>query len=504
MYKLLIVDDEKMVREGLQDIIAYLNIDGIGPLLCAGDGAEALRVMEAEEPPILLTDLNMPVMGGLDLIRELRDRHLVVKIIVISGYDDFHLVKESFKLGVRDYLLKPVHSGDLAEVLNKTVQELRQEKQQDMAGQLHQKLALLEKASRSLNPLLQSAPHDNEAIRSALDELGYSFPHSATVAAILSVSKPASHEPSGIGSLERKLLATEWEQSGLLLYPFYNRHNDLVMWINFNDQICNVDNIRELLESFLADSSGAAAAVSVCTMEGGLSQVYQSALSVLQYKLIAPRQRIILHEDTLNKEDISIKAEHLKTLVEMIDMGRREQVLPLIQTYFGEETLKKSSMESIRHNYDMIMQTIGWIPGQKRDFASFDQSETLRLYLKSCMLQMIEARGSLIRSNDVVDIAKKYVQEQLLSGVNMAFIANYCNMSYNYFSKVFKESTGVSFQDYVTMKRMEYARSALTGINVKIHDVAETLGYSNPKNFTRVFKSYFGVSPKEFQIRERQ
>jgi YesN/AraC family two-component response regulator len=427
----------------------------------------------------------------------------VVKIIVISGYDDFHLVKESFKLGVRDYLLKPVHSGDLAEVLNKTVQELQQEKQQDMAGQLHKKLALLEKASRSLNPLLQSAPHDNEAIRSALDELGYSFPHSATVAAILSVSNPASHEPSGIGSLERKLLAIEWGQPGLLLYPFYNRHNDLVMWINYNDQICDKDNIRKLLESLLADTSGAAA-LSAPHIDGGLSQVYLSALAVLQYKLIAPRQRIILHEDTLNKVDISIKAEHLKTLVEMIDMGRREQVLPLIQTYFGEETLKKSSMESIRHNYDMIMQTIGWIPGQKRDFASFDQSETLRLYLKSCMLQMIEARGSLIRSNDVVDIAKKYVQEQLLSGVNMAFIANYCNMSYNYFSKVFKESTGVSFQDYVTMKRMEYARSALTGINVKIHDVAEALGYSNPKNFTRVFKSYFGVSPKEFQIRERQ
>jgi YesN/AraC family two-component response regulator len=503
MYKLLIVDDEKMVREGLQDIIAYLNIDGISPLLTAGDGAEALKVMEAEEPPILLTDLNMPVMGGLDLIRTLRDRHQVVKIIVISGYDDFHLVKESFKLGVRDYLLKPVHSGDLAEVLNKTVQELQQEKQQDMAGQLHKKLALLEKASRSLNPLLQSAPHDNEAIRSALDELGYSFPHSATVAAILSVSNPASHEPSGIGSLERKLLAIEWGQPGLLLYPFYNRHNDLVMWINYNDQICDKDNIRKLLESLLADTSGAAA-LSAPHIDGGLSQVYLSALAVLQYKLIAPRQRIILHEDTLNKVDISIKAEHLKTLVEMIDMGRREQVLPLIQTYFGEETLKKSSMESIRHNYDMIMQTIGWIPGQKRDFASFDQSETLRLYLKSCMLQMIEARGSLIRSNDVVDIAKKYVQEQLLSGVNMAFIANYCNMSYNYFSKVFKESTGVSFQDYVTMKRMEYARSALTGINVKIHDVAEALGYSNPKNFTRVFKSYFGVSPKEFQIRERQ
>lgn len=134
MYKLLIVDDEKMVREGLQDIIEYLKVPQIGPLLTARDGADALEVIAREEPPIVLTDLNMPGMGGLEMLRTLRERHQRHKIIVISGYDDFHLVKESFKLGVRDYLLKPVHSGDLAEVLNKTVHELQQEQQQDLEG----------------------------------------------------------------------------------------------------------------------------------------------------------------------------------------------------------------------------------------------------------------------------------------------------------------------------------------------------------------------------------
>ncbi|WP_339312745.1 response regulator [Paenibacillus sp. FSL M7-0896] len=521
MYKLLIVDDEKMVREGLQDIIEYLKVPQIGPLLTARDGADALEVIAREEPPIVLTDLNMPGMGGLEMLRTLRERHQRHKIIVISGYDDFHLVKESFKLGVRDYLLKPVHSGDLAEVLNKTVHELQHEQQQDLEGHSEQKLALLEKASRGMNQVLHTAPDDHDAIQAVLGELGCRFPHPVTAAAIVSVSQPAPHEPSAGGNWEHILLAADWEQPHLSLLPFYNRHNDLVLWLNYDDQMYDDGGIRKLLQPFLADGSAAVAvgaavhcapgavqpAAAGATESGsrtsGLAFAYQSALDTLQYKLTASRHSLIVYEDTLNKEDTRIKPEHLRTLVELIDMGRREQVLPLIQHYFNEEALKSSSMSSIRHNYEIILHTIGWLPGQKRDLSTFERSEALRLYLKSCILHMIEARASLAHSGDVVEIAKTYVQEQLLNGINMAFIANYCNMSYNYFSKMFKDSTGVNFQDYVTMKRMEYARQALSGLNVKIHTVSEQLGYSNPKNFSRVFKSYFGVSPKEYQKHSR-
>lgn len=106
MYKLLIVDDEEMVREGLRDIITYLQIQHIDQILTAKDGAEALSIIVSETPQIILTDLNMPVMDGIDMIKQLGEKH-PHKVIVISGHDDFHRVKESFKLGVRDYLLKP-------------------------------------------------------------------------------------------------------------------------------------------------------------------------------------------------------------------------------------------------------------------------------------------------------------------------------------------------------------------------------------------------------------
>jgi len=117
MYKLLIVDDEEMVREGLRDIITYLEIQHIDQILTAKDGAEALSIIATEKPQILLTDLNMPVLGGIEMIKKLGNKH-PCKVIVISGYDDFHLVKESFKLGVHDYLLKPAHSEDLLEAQN--------------------------------------------------------------------------------------------------------------------------------------------------------------------------------------------------------------------------------------------------------------------------------------------------------------------------------------------------------------------------------------------------
>lgn len=502
MYKLLIVDDEQMVREGLQAIVEYLNLPLIGELLTARDGAEALEVIAAEEPALVLTDLNMPGMDGLELIRRLEENRRR-KIIVISGYDDFHLVKESFKLGVQDYLLKPVHSGDLAEALNKMVNALQQEERQDLEGHAEKKLADLEKASRSLNQVLQAPSPDNDAIKTVLEELGEPLCRSHTAVAIASVLQTGSHGSTRSGNWETVLLeADAGSRSGIALYPFYNRNNDLVLWLNYESETIGASDIRNMLQPFLADGTGAPAVVAVGVLSLGndrLAEAYQSALEVLRYKLVAGRQALIMHGDMEPKEDIRVRPEHLKALVEMIDMGRREGVLPLIQTYFGEETLRKSRIESIRHNYDMILQTIGWMANQKRDFHTFERSEGLRLYLKSCMLQMIEARESVIRGSDVVEISKKYVQDHLLKGINMAFIANYCNMSYNYFSKIFKESTGVSFQDYVTARRMEYAKRALTGINVKIHEVAEQLGYSNPKNFTRVFKNHFGVSPKEFQ-----
>ncbi|GAA0135141.1 hypothetical protein YSY43_19810 [Paenibacillus sp. YSY-4.3] len=501
MYKLLIVDDEEIVREGLCDIIAYLQVRHIGQILMAKDGADALSIIHAENPQIILTDLNMPVLGGIEMIKQLQGKH-GHRIIVVSGYDDFHLVKESFKLGVRDYLLKPAHSEELLEVLDKIVRELRQEEQQYQKGESEKMLTQMERVSRSMNWGIQYAEQDEHALERVFAELGFSLPYPDTAAAILSPMHSASHAESLGADWDALLTKPDTGRFPMKLYAFYNRQNDLVIWINYERQTDGLSAVKEILEQFLRSNPELPIVIAVgktVSAATELAQAYRSALEVLSYKLTAGPRSILLHDDILTREDYRISPADLRILAEMIDMCRKDQVLPYIQKYFNDESLRRSTLDSIQSNYDAILQAVSWVPRQKQDFSAFEQSEQLRLYLISRILQTIEARQSLIRSYDMVEIAKKYVDEQLLGEINMAVIANHCNVSYAYFSKLFKESTGVNFQDYVTMKRMDYAKQALNGINVKIYDVASALGYSNPKNFTRVFKNYCGMSPKEYQ-----
>lgn len=497
MYKLLIVDDEEIVREGLRDIVAYLQIQPIEQILTAKDGADALSMIERENPQIILTDLNMPVLDGIEMIQRLQGKH-GHKIIVISGYDDFHLVKESFKLGVRDYLLKPAHSEELLEVLDKMVRELQQEEQQYKKGESEKKLTQMERISRSMNWAIQ----DEHTLERVFAELGFSLPYPNTTAAILSpIHSTSNAETLGV-HWDTILTIPDSDRLFMKLYSFYNRQNDLVIWINYDGQQHDISAVKQILEQFLGSNPELPIVIAVgktVSAPTELTQAYRSAIEVLSYKLTTDPQSILLHDDILTKEDRRVAPADLRILAEMIDMGRKDQVLPYIQKYFNDESLKRSTLDSIQINYDAILHTISWAPHQKQEFSTFEQSEQLRLYLISRILQTIEARQSLIRSYDMVEIAKKYVDQQLLGEINMAVIANYCNVSYTYFSKMFKESTGVNFQDYVTMKRMDYAKQALNGINVKIYDVASALGYSNPKNFTRVFKNYCGMSPKEYQ-----
>ena len=119
MYKLLIVDDEKQAREGIKRLLSW---EDYGIIICgeATNGQEALKIMEEQNPDILLLDIQMPVMSGLELAKRIHDSNLDCKFIVLSGYDDFELVRKAMKYGAVDYLLKP--SGK--EEIIRTIEEL--------------------------------------------------------------------------------------------------------------------------------------------------------------------------------------------------------------------------------------------------------------------------------------------------------------------------------------------------------------------------------------------
>lgn len=487
-----------MVRDGLCDIIEYLNIESVSSIHTAIDGNDALDKIKLYEPDIVITDLNMPNMDGLTLIQHIVAHSLKIKLIVISGYDEFHMVKESFKLGITDYLLKPVHTEELRKALLNSITSLQEDKLKQTLGEVEKSQAWIEHASRQLNMLLANHDADAAQYEAMFENEGIVMPYDQVMVAIITVLEKQSESVSWQMKLAIDMVNDSYADGEFKIYPLFNMANDLVLWISYNklpDMKAFVQHIKaQYSKSMFIVACGRAYA-----MKGYLKEAYQSSYEVLRYKVVS-RAFSILDESIYTKRNMHhMDATDIKRLVHMVEYGQKDEVQGFIQHYFNDERLGTYTFEAIEEMYETIMRIIQWLPSKKRSIYSFDQPEQLRIYLKACIFQTIEARKEILSSHNMVEVAKRYVQEHLLDEINMAVVANYCNVSYHHFSKLFKEGVGINFQDYVTQSRMEYAKRALEGLNVKIIDVASQLGYNNPKNFTRVFKNYFGITPRDYQ-----
>ncbi len=129
MYKALIVDDEQMIRMGIKEGIAWENL-GVGEVYTAASAREALRIIEEKHPELMITDISMSEMTGLDLIREIRRRKLDMRILVLTGYDSFNFARQCLRMQVQNFLLKPVDEDELSDNIRQQVEYLEQARRQ--------------------------------------------------------------------------------------------------------------------------------------------------------------------------------------------------------------------------------------------------------------------------------------------------------------------------------------------------------------------------------------
>lgn len=498
MIRILVVDDEEMVRDGLCDIIEYLGLDSAITIDTAIDGEDALQKIHAEQPDIVITDLNMPKMDGLALIHHIVSQLSKIKVIVISGYDEFHLVKESFKLGVTDYLLKPVHTEELREALMNSIDSLEEEQRKQTLGKAGQCQSWIEKSSQELNFILDQMETEEIQFHHLFEKQDILFPHSKLMVLIITVLERHAESVSWQMKLAVDLMNEYPVERDTTMYPLFNHNHDLVLWINFNGKP-DLKTLLYRIKSQYSDTMFIVSCGQVVDSIGHIQEAYRTSYEVSKYKVVS-RAFTILDESVYEqRKQVIMEADDLKWLVEIIDLSKVDEVQPFINRYFHDDRLKQYTFESLENMYATVMQIIQWLPSKRKNFYSFEQPEQLRIYLKTCIFQTIDARRELLSSSNIVEVAKRYVHEHLLDEINMAVVANYCNVNYHHFSKLFKEAIGINFQDYITQCRMEYAKKALQGLNIRINEVASQLGYSNPKNFTRVFKNYYGTTPKSYQ-----
>lgn len=501
MIKIVLADDEKLIRAGLKKILLE-NLDVPLDITEAKNGEEALRLCQEKHPAILITDIRMPMMDGLELMRRVCQMDDKPAIIVLSAYDDFSYAKTAISRGAISYILKPVDKKELISVVNSAIIDSnRKEKIRN-----EQKLRQIFKTGRIDG--MKSLPE-------------ITVKNSLHCMAIYGKNAAAMVE-SVMGA--RRYYSLEQTRSGIcIVYPFDGAE------IVFDFPILN---------DYIVGVSGSANDYSMLRTlsKQAITAAMQSFFNPLNGLAWADEKKggIYYYDDAEHVCDFTEIDENYARMISRLDIADANQVNSDVETLFCEfgfdnpsETFgfvaplssqsAKLSAEKLHYIFCKITQDMFMrYPSLK--------NQDMYLHLKSMMLESVfEMRNfaewkSLVRDYAVylaallkkdrkespyITEALEYIKSNFTKNINMAIVANQVSVNYTWFSEKFKEHTGVNFNDYLRRLRMEEAKKLLAKGLYKVYEVAERVGYRDVKYFMRHFKADTGLSPTEYSNKHR-
>jgi two-component system response regulator YesN len=440
MYKLLIVDDEAEIRRGLR-YVDWASV-GVVPVEECEHGLEACQWLASHSVDLVLTDIRMPVMNGLELAEHISKRYPHVKTIVLSGYNDFELARESMRYGTLDYLLKPINPDELLAVVARAVESLRKE------GQQLEKQRHLEQKVRSSMKLLRQ-----EFLRKLLlqpvteDE----WEEACSAAELLLENRMCT-----VGII-RMDLQTPWEQAfadkdrKLILFAFDNVLSEL--WDEAEDGYHWLDPTNGHVYLIRIKESAAACEPMVQKVE----QLIQ------QFKKFRGLYRTTLSAGIGSEQESLHLCLSSRQAVSMFDHCDKNCIV----VYDGQSIIH--TMEPIP-SPDMP---------QEADESNQGSEEESVHYL--------------------VEMAKTYVENNFERSLTLQEVAQHVYINASYLSHLFKEATGVTFVHFLTTCRVEKAKLLLPNPKFKIYEISQSVGYENPRYFAEIFKKYTGMTPYEYR-----
>lgn len=516
MMKLLIVDDEKNIRYGLQTMIER-EYPGVYSISTAGNGQEALEEFLEERADLIITDIRMPVMDGIQLIEQiaaLRNGGTGPEVIILSGYDDFEYAKSAIRYRVKDYLLKPIRRDELFEALEGIVRE-REEREQNARRQ--------ELAAEALQRELQ-AGRLRQLFAEAADLEGMpdypDFPDLSGLNFPLIAGAVSFRQDDGTPVKPAELQSLTEHLCGLLEKRFEAALTDL------EGRLVLLSRGRE---RFMELSRQAAAKGMTGFLmgigresnnTGELRSSYREACRALQYTFLYPQSGLIAYEE-LGGQRLSFPPpdEELRKLLNMLGTGREKEKKALLAAIFhtdhlGEIDLSYLELAGRRMNervLDEVFRTHGEASmevlklyrqvGNMYHFRSFHDYYRALEHLLSSVSEYIAGLRSAHTGNSDIEAAIRYIEQHYHRPLNMATVSNHVSLNYSYFSEAFKAYTGESFVVYLKKVRIGHAKRLMAEGRRKLAEIGEAVGFENSKQFARVFKELEGISPGEYKAK---
>lgn len=531
MYKILIVDDEAVVREGIRDNIDW-NSHGYTLVGDCENGLEAMEAVDRFVPDVVLTDICMPFMDGMELSKYISEKYPHTRIVILTGFEEFEYAHQAVKLKATDFILKPITSGELRKVLSKIKAGLDEEKAEKedisrLKTQLRESLPLLK--DRFLNNFVCGNLSRRE-VDERFQYFNLKLSGNAFVSMIVEIDDYKALAQSeadfdgqlfsfAVFNISEEIAASE-ENS----IVFQNRNDRTVIVLSaegreelYEKAIKTAEDIKQAIERFLGFTVtiGIGSPVS---QAGDIALSYEKSLSALDYRFLLGRNQVININDMERSSGNVIYNRNLeKRLLSEIKSGSGAniaEILGQIVNYLEESYVSMHkchvymqqlavSLMNLLDELDISDKDI--FKNETNPFAEINALKTLsdmKLWFhKTC--RDICSAVALKRNDfceDIVIKAKEYIYGNYNNeDISLNSICKHLLISTSYFSMIFKNATGETFVEFLSRVRIEKAMELLRNTAMKTYEVAEKIGYSDPHYFSMVFKRLSGATPTEYR-----
>ncbi len=539
--KVFLVEDEMVIRRGIKNSIDW---EKEGYIFCgeASDGELAYPMIIKEKPDILITDIRMPFMDGLELCKLVKKELPNIKILILSGYDEFDYAKEAIRLGVTEYLLKPISSGKLLEALNGVSESIRREKEdKDLVRKYMEEMR--ENTEHEKQKFFEQMIAGNLSMADAL-ETGkkYEMSLSAGMYNLLLFRFTLGEENRKSGELLGEAEYAIEKLTERLEYVFeFQRGVEgwafLLMADNEEQMSERVKELSKDLEEIMKNHSTIAYFGGIGQPVARLRELEESfreAERALAARFTMELNRIISVDDirmaqnvdTLDDIEITSFGEIEKTrtmLEKFLNNGAEDEIDEFVDVYINElpeENLKSVLMRQyiIMDAYIVMMsfcEKIEGIEGKmqaqseelKNSMKTIQTLEEIKNYIRMLLKKIIGVRDTISgrRYSDIIEIAKDQIRKTYMSDeISLNTIAAEVGMSPSYFSSIFSKEMGKTFVEYLTEIRMDRAKELLMCSSMKTSEIGYEVGYKDPHYFSYIFKKTQNCTPKEFRARGKE
>jgi len=534
LIKILIVEDEMLIRVGIKSCIDW-EANGFEVIGLAEDGEQALDIIEKLRPEIVLTDIKMPNMDGLELIDRIKKQYPTIRVIVLSCYNEIDFIKKAMKLGADDYILKlSMEPGALLEVLNNTKSAIDSREKADLQSSNNQREIKISKnfIKEDLYKKVIDEAISVERLVGDLKSIGSSMSFSRLNVIYASIDDYSN------ASLKSRL-----DDRHLLKFSVTNIIEEILLSYCKGDIVevekgeylllfdsCEEADCQKILKEFCFKVNNALESYFNISISFGISGItgdmssfktmYTQAKKALEQKFYSGRGSILFYDEKLEFSDkfilLNLQDEKmLQTCLENLDYDGAKAIIK--KFFYGIYNLKMYHPSKVRMagvellnpfinvakkfelETDFALITSGNIENPVDILMKAETVSYIYNWFESVVEKFIDYLSNKRLSAERPEILKlkQYISDRVYEDITLDKAAKISNMSKSYLSSVFKKETGESFTDYVNRLKMEEAKILIQRYDLKNYEVAEKLGFIDESYFSKLFKKYIGISPSK-------